>query len=243
MKLALPAGADIYLTGGKTHDSEIRLARFIVGHLSSGDCFVDVGSHFGYFTLLASKLVGATGQVVALEPSPRSFSILKQNVADAANVIALHVAASDSDEPLTFYEFPDLYSEYSGLDVKQFESQPWFQKFKPQRVQIECTTLDQVIGTHQISPAIIKIDVEGAELRVVKGAERFLSTATCIIAMEYLNSSRGNMQHRKAKELLDGFGYKPHVIDSDGTLSFHDGIDNYLDQVELESDNIIFVKP
>ena len=69
MQVVLPAGTDLYLTGGKTHDSEIRLARLLLETLRPGDDFVDVGAHFGYFALLAAQLVGPTGRVRAYEAS------------------------------------------------------------------------------------------------------------------------------------------------------------------------------
>src|SRR5690606_12974270 len=63
MQVLLPAATDIYLTGGKTHSSEIRLARFMINRLKPGDVYVDIGAHFGFFTLLASALVGDKGKV------------------------------------------------------------------------------------------------------------------------------------------------------------------------------------
>lgn len=48
MKVALPASTDIYLTGGKSHDSEIRLARFLIQNLSGEEHFLDIGAHYGY---------------------------------------------------------------------------------------------------------------------------------------------------------------------------------------------------
>jgi len=53
--VTLPAGSDIYLTGGKAHDSEIRLTKFILKNLAQDDVFIDVGAHFGFFTRLASE--------------------------------------------------------------------------------------------------------------------------------------------------------------------------------------------
>ncbi|MEZ4982586.1 MAG: hypothetical protein R2769_13585 [Saprospiraceae bacterium] len=79
MILLLPSSTDIYLTGGKSHDSEIRLAKFLIHQLRPGDTFVDIGTHYGYFTLLALEIVGASGKVFSLEASPVNFSILEKN--------------------------------------------------------------------------------------------------------------------------------------------------------------------
>ncbi|MBL0295213.1 MAG: hypothetical protein IPQ04_13440 [Saprospiraceae bacterium] len=67
MSLLLPSGTDIYLTGGKSHGSETRLARFLINNLEIGDTFIDVGAHYGYFSLLGSKLVGQKGKVFLLK--------------------------------------------------------------------------------------------------------------------------------------------------------------------------------
>lgn len=55
--ILLPAATDIYLTGGKTHSSEIRLAKFLIQNLDKNDHFWDIGAHYGYFSLIASKII------------------------------------------------------------------------------------------------------------------------------------------------------------------------------------------
>ncbi len=59
--------------------------------------FVDVGANWGYFTLLSSKLVGSEGRVISIEPDPRVFPVLEQNVAlnNLTNVECFQQAASD----------------------------------------------------------------------------------------------------------------------------------------------------
>ncbi|MBK8723012.1 MAG: hypothetical protein IPL95_12315 [Saprospiraceae bacterium] len=83
MKVALPASTDIYLTGGKSHSSEIRLALFLIKNLMMNDKFLDIGAHYGYFTLLASEIVGENGQVISFEPTSKSFQLLKLNTEPA----------------------------------------------------------------------------------------------------------------------------------------------------------------
>jgi hypothetical protein len=58
MLIRFPAGTDIYLTGGKTDDAELRLTRFLFSELGPGDQFIDIGAHFGYYSLLASTCTG-----------------------------------------------------------------------------------------------------------------------------------------------------------------------------------------
>src|SRR5205823_8966527 len=95
--------------GGDTRDTiqqyiyyfgvwEPHLTRWIVRRLVCGDAFIDVGANVGYYSLLASKLVGTSGSVVAIEASPATFKILQSNLAlnQVRNVRAMNVAVYHS---------------------------------------------------------------------------------------------------------------------------------------------------
>ncbi|MDX1408835.1 MAG: FkbM family methyltransferase, partial [Saprospiraceae bacterium] len=86
MVLPLPSGLDIYLTGLKSHDSEIRLTRFLVQWTKPGMCVLDVGAHVGYYTLLMARCVGSEGTVTAFEPAYSSYSFLARNCAGVPRV-------------------------------------------------------------------------------------------------------------------------------------------------------------
>ncbi len=241
MKIALPAATDIYLTGGKSHDSEIRLAKFIINTLQTGDHFLDIGAHYGYFSLIASALVGPQGKIFSYEPATNSFELLQQNAAGAANMSIFRQAVSDSNESIVFYEFPNKYSEYNTMDVSQFENESWYQTSKPTRVEVAATTIDS-ITSNGLYPAVIKIDVEGAEFSVMKGAAQLLRDGSPYIVMEYLEPRRHNEQHQNALQLLLDNGFKTFVIDKNGELNSIGNIDHYLLQNKMESDNIVFKK-
>ena len=66
-----------------------------------GDVVLDVGAHFGYFTLLFSRLVGKSGRIVSLDPTPSTFAVLQRNTAHLSNVTRLKVAASRHNGSLT----------------------------------------------------------------------------------------------------------------------------------------------
>ncbi|MFA6056898.1 MAG: FkbM family methyltransferase [Taibaiella sp.] len=241
MNIALPASTDIYLTGGKSHDSEIRLAKFIIQTLNSGDHFLDIGAHYGYFTLLAAKLVGETGKISAFEPSVNSFHLLQQNCDSHSNISIYQQAVSNTQDSIHFYEFDNLHSEYNSADVKQFEQEDWFKQSPPKKISVSCTTIDQVTASG-FCPKIIKIDVEGGEYNVVKGALRFIENNMPFIAMEYLEPGRHNIEHQKAVAFLKEHGYKTYIIESSGLLKDIEDIDSYLLKNKLESDNIVFRK-
>jgi FkbM family methyltransferase len=201
MKILLPSSTDIYLTGGKSHDSEIRLAKYISSTLTENDIFLDIGAHYGYFSLLASSIVGEGGHVISFEAAPKTFRILNDNASKIRNIAVHNNAVSNAEGTLRFYEFPNLYSEYNTLDVSQFENEEWYKNTKPQEVKIQSVILDDFLNDN-IKPQLIKIDVEGAEYRVIRGMKNHLQNNTPVIIMEYLSADRGNKEHKDAEEMI-----------------------------------------
>ncbi len=242
MNILLPSSTDIYLTGGKSHFSEIKLAKFLIRNLKIRDVFFDIGAHYGYFSLLASKLVGNSGRVIAFEAAPSTFKILKKNKVRENNLDIFNTVLSDTRELLKFYQFPNLYSEYSTLNVKQFSESNWYNIHKPKEIIVESDYLDNFIGNTKIYPTIIKIDVEGAEYKVLKGAIDLLKEQAPIIVMEYLSDKRGNTEHIKAEHLLNSLGYLSFRINMDGDKEKCNNIRKFLRENKVESDNIVFVK-
>jgi FkbM family methyltransferase len=242
MLVGLPAGTDIYLTGGKTHASEIRLARLLVERLRPGDHFLDIGAHFGYFSLLAAELVGDTGLVRSFEPSGPTYALLTENIRGLGQVRAEPLAIAAEDGPLVFYEFPPLFSEYNSTDVAQFESEDWFKENPPKRKEVPATSLDTLTAPGDFRPDWIKIDAEGGEWSVVSGGKLFLEKNAPGIVMEYLEPSRNNAPHRAAVQLLAEWGYRPHTIGASGDLLASEDLDAHLMREGLDSDNVVFLK-
>lgn len=242
MKVALPASTDIYLTGGKSHISEIRLAKFLINNLKAGDNFLDIGAHYGYFTLIGAELVGQTGSVVSFEPSNNNYALLFENTNELTNTNIYKKAMSSTNDNIIFYEFQNLQSEYNTANIAQFENEQWFRDAPPTKIEVEAGTIDLLTQEAKFSPAIIKIDVEGAEDKVIQGGLNYFSNHTPKIVMEYLEPNRENKNHKIAEELLVQLGFKTHIINSEGFLEIITDIDSYLIAKKLESDNIVFVK-
>lgn len=151
---------------------ELDTVRLMKRILRPGDHFIDAGANIGYLTLMAAKMVGAAGRVDAIEPMPANFARLVSNIgaSGAGNVVTAHaVAASDREGELTLY-FPDsarsggnhgLTSAYLPDGLRQ------------RSVRIPCTRLDSLFST--ATPALIKLDVEGAEPLVVAGMRKLLT--------------------------------------------------------------------
>lgn len=241
MLIRFPAGTDIYLAGGKTDDAELRLTRFLFSELSPGDQFIDIGAHFGYYSLLASVCTGSGGKVIAIEPSQKTYALLQMNTNEYPNITAMHMAIAGSEGITGFYEFPHIYSEYSTVYPEQFQKQKWFRRIQMQKTEVYCTTLDNLLPQPADRRTFIKIDAEGSEYDVLKGGADFLrQNNSAIIIMEYLAASRDNTNHKQALKLLADNGYTCFRIGKNGTLVNCGDVDSYLAENNMESDNLVF---
>ena len=142
MLLPLPAGLDIFLTGGKSHDSEIRLTKWLSQIVQNADCCLDIGAHVGFFSLWMGRLVGPKGKVFAFEPSAKTFQFLEKNVKDHLQIHAHNLAFSNKSGELVFHEFDALHSEFNSLDPKWHRDKEWMKKSPPKTYQVRATSLD-----------------------------------------------------------------------------------------------------
>lgn len=242
MKTLLPAGTDIKLNGIKSHDSEIRLSKYLTLTLKDGDTFIDIGAHYGYYSLLASVLVGTNGQVHSIEPTTMSYAILKENTSGINNIATYQAAAGRKNLQLTFYEYPGPYSEYNTLVANAYENERWSKNIKPIVTTVNTLVIDELIDRKKITNAVIKMDVEGGEPEVLNGMKRALDSTHLIIVMEFLFPKTLNSPHVNAAKMLHQRGYDSFGIQNDGTLIPIESIESYMKNNTLESDNIVFRK-
>lgn len=130
--------------------------------LSREDVCVDVGANIGYFTLLASQLVGPSGRVYAFEPLPSVYAMLRSNLElnSVTNVTALCVAAGDTDGRAHLYVAPSGHSSIRPLDARST------------LMTVRTCRLDSIVPTSDLARIkLVKIDVEGYEPEVVRGLE------------------------------------------------------------------------
>jgi len=240
LTVALPAGLDIYILGAKGHDSEIRLGKFLINHLQKGHHFIDVGGHLGFFSLLASHLVGESGRVFGFEASSQMFDYYNKNVAKHQNIEAHHKAISDFNGEIQFFEYPILYSEYNTTINDQYKDENWSKNNIAINVKVPSLKLDDFILEKKIAIDFIKIDVEGGELKVLSGLDNVLISQSPVIIMEYLKKEATNTDYQKAAKKLIDFGYQLNVINQDGILEISSM--NDLEKMNFESDNIVFRK-
>ncbi|MBD1903541.1 FkbM family methyltransferase [Trichocoleus sp. DQ-A3] len=174
---------------------------FIKQNLPANSCFLDVGAHIGFYSLLASRLVGEKGKVVAIEADPYTYNKLLKNIwlNNTKNIQPLNVGISDQQEILKL-----------GLNLTGNRGGNGFLFANSNSIDIQCYPLHEVLsqqGIKQIEGA--KFDIEGFEFRVLT---KFFAAAACelypkFIIIEYnpdwIEKAGGN-----AIELLQSKGYK-----------------------------------
>jgi FkbM family methyltransferase len=139
-------------------------AAFMRDFLKPGMCFVDVGAHWGLLTMLASHLVGNTGQVVALEPDPRMRAKLSFNLAlnRIVNVRVFACAATDNNASLTLCGGDPAQGTCTRLAPPASNNQS--------ALLVPGRRLDDLLDELGVSSIdLVKIDVEGAEDLVLQG--------------------------------------------------------------------------
>ena len=138
--------------------------------LQPGETFVDVGAHVGYYTLLASQLVGPAGRVVSIEASPMICALLRENIAlnngAAANVRFVNAAAAATAGELSIHLGPAWNLGWSTtLSQRGFAHE----------ARVPAEPLETLVSEEEMRAArLIKIDVEGNERDVFAGMTRWL---------------------------------------------------------------------
>jgi FkbM family methyltransferase len=146
--------------------------------LNSGGIAVDIGASTGFFTLLMSHLVGPTGRVYAFEPVKATVDILRRNLElnEAANVEVKPVAVSDAVGSVVL-RVPESNASMASMHWHKDEESMVCE-------QVNAVVLDQVEGLSEICPDFVKIDVEGAEGNVIRGALELLRRCRPILFVE-----------------------------------------------------------
>lgn len=140
----------------------------LLSHILPGDIVWDVGANVGYYTKKFADIVGASGHVVAFEPSPHTFATLSAAMTHNHNVTIANVALSDVEGHTDFYVGSDDNNPTDGLSAASIGA-------TRKEVQVVVTTGDRYIAENAaLAPNRIKIDVEGFESEVLSGLAEHL---------------------------------------------------------------------
>ena len=202
-----------------------RIAASLIGH---GDICVDAGANFGWYTTLMAKGCGPDGEVHAFEPVPQSFHELSKNYAllgSPVNVFINRIALGDKEDVITINVFDGEPTGHASIaDKRDAATSPY---------DCRMSTLDSYLEEHSVHKVnFVKVDIEGAEMLFLRGAERlFKQEKPPIFLMEM------------ALEQTRHFGYLPNdlinFIGSRGDYEFYaaDEIRNKLRRIDGFADD------
>ena len=181
---------------------EPRVSAALWGELMSEDVFFDVGANVGYFTCLALRK--RIRQVVAFEPDPLTREVLALNLhlnnfSKKDAVVVLPMALSDSIESRLFYR-----THVSNTGQSGFTSRNAVGAF-----EVKVATLDNLLSDRRLrAPTVLKIDVEGWEDNVLRGAQNLLKKQPPrVIIFETDSLPNGDIASAALSSVLVSYGY------------------------------------
>jgi FkbM family methyltransferase len=157
-----------------------------VHEIREGMTVIDVGAHVGFFSLGAALRAGAPGKVCAFEPSPETFDILKKHICLNGwedRIEALQGVVGDHDGTTAFYTYgTSMAASVSQANVEVLN--PEVRDRPAARIDSTSFSLDSFCSKRGLKPDVIKVDVEGAEVQVLRGARNLLSTLPIVVFCE-----------------------------------------------------------
>ncbi|MGH2845282.1 MAG: FkbM family methyltransferase, partial [Thermoleophilaceae bacterium] len=224
--LGTPLGLRLYRYGFCDPEAEV-----LRGLLAPGDVFVDGGANVGLFTLTAAAAVGPRGRVLAFEPAEQTMALLRANVElNRFGWVELHqLGLAERSGSETLYTFGP------GAGLSSFAPAA-----AGRAEEIPTATLDEMAHRHADRVRLVKLDVEGAELRALEGSRRLLESArpAFMLEVEPEHLARQGASVAAIQELFAGFDYRafwigrdtggPFVSPADGEWTGGDGDPNVL---------------
>lgn len=205
-----------WIVGSSTHGCwlgsyEFDKQQIFENLITEGSVVFDIGGHVGFYSLLASDLVGKDGQVYVFEPLPRNLQYLKKHLYlnNIKNVVIIEAAVTDTDGFVYFAEGD--HSSKAHIN-------------KNGDIRVKAVVLDKLIRQGILPiPNFIKVDIEGAELSALQGAIMLINLSHPTILL----ATHGENIHRDCCKFLEGLGYKIKAIDNISILNANEILASY----------------
>ena len=203
---------------GRYHDLPLQLAMHKV--LRPGDAFVDIGANLGLVSLLASRLVGPAGVVLACEPNPSLGSRLQSHV-QRNGLRHVQIVAEALGSEAGVAELRE-YAGHSGWGSLSAVGPEGEVETAIHRVAVVAgdDVAARIPGVH---PLVIKIDVEGHEVPVVRGLARTLGARQPLVFLEVVDAHqrRAGYSAAELRSHIERFGYRGYGIETSRSLLRH----------------------
>lgn len=221
------------LTGRHEPETGAQLRRLIKADMT----VLDIGAHVGYYSRMASNIIGVKGRVIAFEPNPSNHAMLKQNVGGRSNVTLMQVALAAEEGTAELHDYlmmsasGSLHYDETLRDVQLASTQrdvdyaPRLEdNFTAKTYTVRTAPVDTLlaeIGVQQVD--VVKMDIEGAEMGALRGMTQTIANSPNLaLVMEYNPlglQAFGNTPHESLQEVLDMGFSSLYVIEADGSLT------------------------
>ncbi len=175
-------------------------------YLRPGDVMIDCGAHFGLFSIIAARVMGNEGMVLAIEPNPDSIPILEENFksngVSCARVI--EAAASSAERTAVFYVGKTGKAAYgsTSADIEH-----------DSKVDVKAITLDSLCKAERLERVdFLKIDVEGSELATLEGASESIAKGIFPLIMIEFNELNLRRVGASTNDLLNALESKGYTV-------------------------------
>ena len=189
-------------------DYELELQNAIIHELKEGHVFYDVGANGGFFCLVAAKRMGPSGKIVAIEPHPKSTDEIRKQLAHCGYLNHSVVTAAVSDREGRDELADDTVSHMASLTSLEPDARPKF------TIEVPTVTLDQMVKEHG-APDVLKLDMEGAEIMALRGADLLLRQHAPVLLVELHNEDLC----RQYYDLMDDLDYRTYQLSGEPILN------------------------
>jgi FkbM family methyltransferase len=221
MRVVLPEPVSVTIWRYGMFEEDV--AFYLLSVLRPGDTFIDIGGHFGFFSMLGRELVGTEGTVVTFEPMPRTREILVENMQQNAAPAHHHIISAAAGSEAGRLMFKDFGLSGSAFATSGAERSSGL-KFTGE-VEVPVRTVDSVTEELALSSLrLMKIDAENAEYEVIQGALSTIRRLRPAIVIE-AGDSAGSSTRRVVDSLI-AEKYRPLEF-RDWTLRPHQVTDSY----------------
>ena len=197
---------------------------FLKAYLKPGDVVVDVGANIGNITLTSAALVGNSGKIISIEPHPVIFKYLSGNISlnNFTNIDIINIAVSDFNGV--------IYFSNKACDDQN-------EVVKEGNLKVNTMTLDEILIKSIKSIDLLKIDVEGFELNVLKGASSILDKTKCIYyESEEKHFKKYGYTTGDLIDMLQSVGFKLFKFEENKLITIR------MPYVSVENENLLAIK-
>ncbi|MBW2557916.1 MAG: FkbM family methyltransferase [Deltaproteobacteria bacterium] len=220
-------------------------SHFLASALREGDSFIDIGSHIGYFSLLASIIVGSSGQVFAIEPELSNFDRLTTNISlnKFSNIKTFNVALGSKIEQKQFFVNTDNDGGHAlwNVGLHPFNKNS---RANPVVRNIKTATLDSLFEDNDPdSLKLIKIDTEGSECAILQGGANMMSRQNVPYLICEINRFALQQMGTSEKELrlhMEQSGYETYLLNDENQSFTRLSKDDYIETNYVF--NVVFSK-